>query len=103
MAFDGTEGAAISILDAAPLTKNYRDANPGAVKATFIGKEHIQDLLDQTNCKGIRVYFGLSSTGEMETIWVGADTHENDILDLIIDNAIKCPVRCGTKNKLNTD
>lgn len=103
MSFNGNEGASITELDASLLTKKFRENHPNATKAYFIGANHIQSLINQTDCKGIRIYLGEDMNSNLEVVLVGADSNEDDILDLIVDNAIRCPPRCGSKNKLNND
>lgn len=102
MSFNGTEGSIISLNDAAELTANYRRENPSTINAYFFGKEKINDLLDQTGCMGIRIYYGIDEDGKPKLILVGAESDEDDILDLIIDAGKGCPVNCGTANDLNS-
>jgi hypothetical protein len=103
MSFTGNEGGTIDKAVAAALTKNYRDAKPaGATKGIFIGKVNIERLLTGTS-KGIRFYFGQGTDGSPELILVGADENEDDLLDCIVDNGIRCPPRCGSNNVLNSD
>lgn len=103
MSFNGTEGATIVQAAAGVLTKRYRDNHAGAIKGFFIGKNHLENLLAQTDCMGIRIYLGEETTGLLTVVLVGANSNEDDILATIVDNAIKCPPRCGSKNKLNND
>lgn len=102
MSFNGTEGAPISPASGAALTAKFRRDHPTMSKGLFYGKDKLQDLLNQTGCKGIRIYFGKNATGDMELVLVGADANENDILTLIIDNGVRCPSHCGTANSLNS-
>lgn len=102
MSFNGTEGTIISLNDAAELTANYRRANPSSIKAFFFGKEKLKDLLDQTDCMGIRIYFGLDEDEKPKLVLVGAESNEDDILDLILDYGEPCPSRCGSSNDLNS-
>lgn len=103
MSFTGNEGGPIDISVAAELTKNYRNAvKQGAIKGGFIGRNNIEKLLSG-NSKGIRYYYGQNADGSPELILVGADENENDILDLIIDLAAKCPPNCSSNNPLNSD
>ena len=66
MAFDGTEGDAIAMADGSALTKEYRDNNPGQIKARFFGKDVLQEILNQPDCMGIRAYFAVNEDGENE-------------------------------------
>jgi hypothetical protein len=102
MAFDGTEGARITLSEGAALTAEYRRQNNGAVKAHFIGKDLINDILAQSDCMGLRIYYGLDSNGDKQLVIVGADSNEDDILDIIVDHCEPCPTNCSNSNALNS-
>jgi hypothetical protein len=102
MAFNGTEGGAISLAEGAALTKEHRLRNPTALKARFFGKDVINQILDQEGCMGIRVYFGQDGDGNRQLVLAGADSDENDLLDLVADTSIPCPNYCSSSNALNT-
>ncbi|ASS50315.1 MAG: hypothetical protein A3D31_12165 [Candidatus Fluviicola riflensis] len=101
MAFNGTEGGAITLEVAAAMTASYRKLNPGQTEAHFMGKDNFLALLNQTGCVGIRVYHGHKSDGGKEVIFVGVDANENDMLELIMDLSICCPPTCSNGNALN--
>ena len=102
MSFNGTEGAPISLEEGAKLTSAYRKANPNTTLGVFIGREHIQSLLDPSSAMGIRVYFGKDGFGTNTIVVVAADANEDDMLDLIIDNGPKSPPCSGVANDLNS-
>lgn len=102
MAFDGTEGSAITLSNGASMTNEYRQRNPGAVKGHFFGKEILNQILDQEGCMGIRMYYGLDEDGNKQLVIVGADSDENDMLDLVADFSVPCPSACSTPNALNS-
>ena len=103
MAFDGTEGMPISQARATELTKNYRTANPGKILSCFLGRNILQELLDQGG-KGIRFYYGLDEETP-QLVAVGADADENDQLGegfIIADEGVCGPPRSGQDNYLNS-
>lgn len=102
MAFDGTEGGAISLSTAAELTGNYRKDNPGQKLAHYYGRDIINELLSQEGCVGIRIYYGTSEDGDKELVLVGVDSDENDMLALVADTSVPCPNYCSTPNALNS-
>lgn len=102
MAFDGSEGGQISLSLGAEMTAAYRSSEPNARKGHFYGREILRRLLDQQGCEGIRIYYGIDAEGNKELVLVGADSHENDMLDLVADVSTPCPNRCGIANKLNS-
>jgi len=101
MAFNGTEGDPISISTAATMTARFRTNYPNHVKARFFGRDLLLQILNQANCKGIRMYFAQDANNVMEIVIVGADGNEDDMCELIGDLSEPCPSRCGKKNQLN--
>lgn len=103
MAFNGTEGGPISIQTASEMTAAYRSENPEGRLGLFMGKEVLLSILNQTGCQGIRVYFAKDiHTNENELVFVGADANEDDMLSKIADMGFPCPLRCSSKNPLNS-
>lgn len=96
MSFTGNEDHDISLDDAKKWTANYRSANPGAIKAHFFGKQAIQDILNQTNCVGIRIYYANDDRGNKHLVIVGADASENDLYNgKLAEKSMPCPPYCG--------
>jgi len=106
MSFTGDEGGFISLSDAATLTASHRSSNPEAVQGHFLGRTKLLDLLNQSGCRGLRIYHGESSSGGREIVVVGVDSNENDILDstnpLVLDTSVLCPPTCSNSNSLNS-
>jgi hypothetical protein len=104
MAFNGREGEQITLATAAELTANYRNQmQSGEVKGYFIGKEHLNNVLAQTDCEGIRIYFGMDEHDVKVLVLVGATATEDDLHNgIILDRSVPCPSRCGRSNSLNS-
>lgn len=105
MTFTGSENHSISLEEASKLTTNYRkNTVSGAVLAGFFGKEVIQAIIDQSECVGIRVYYGQQEDGTPELVLVGAKSDMDDIIDgKLAEKMIPCPPNCGSANDLNTE
>ncbi len=104
MAFNGTEGDHISLSKAGDYTKTWRDTYSTLKKGVFIGKDNINDILNQPNCEGIRIYFGINDNSDNCAVLVGAKADENDMVHGVIVNGGKlCPTICGVDNDLNSD
>jgi hypothetical protein len=102
MAFTGKEAEEFPLDTAAEWTANYRNANPGAVKAHFIGRDLINKMLEQDGCMGLRIYYALDEKGNKQLIIVGADKDENDLYNgIIAERTIKCPPYCPKGSPLN--
>lgn len=102
MSFDGSEGSQISLSTGSNYTSNYRKNNPGSIKGTFMGKDVLQQILDQEGCMGIRVYYGESNDGDKKLVFVGADANEDDMTDLVADDGMDSPPYGGANNSLNS-
>jgi len=102
MAFNGTEGGEITLSAGAALTSAYRKENPGKTKGHFFGRDILVQILEQEDCMGIRMYYGIGESGEKELVLVGADADENDLTELVADLSLPCPGMCGAANALNS-
>lgn len=103
MAFNGTEGAPITLDVAGAWTENYRTQNPTLVKGVFYGRDILEQILAQPGCQGIRFYFALDNLNKNTLVAVGADAQENDQLNgVIADVSSPCPPHCGSSNQLNS-
>lgn len=100
MSFNGTEGTRISTERGAAMTAAYRAKNPGQKKAIFFGRDHIEAILNQMDCQGIRIYYGIDSLGAPELVLVGATSAEKDILEYVLDCGACCPNYCDSASCL---
>jgi len=99
MSFDGTEGGLISLSTAETLVGEFRTNNPNKVKGLFLGKDVLNELLDQEGAEGIRIYLG-EEDDDYTVVCVAADSDENDMLDKIADSAVPCPFNCSSTGRL---
>lgn len=101
--FTGNENHDISLNEAAHMTANYRNANPGQTKGHYFGGTAIQNVLSQMGSVGIRIYYALKDDGTKQLVIVGVDADANDLTDgLILDLSVPCPATCGNANSLNS-
>lgn len=102
MSFNGTEGALISQADAQAYTANYRNQNPNAIIAQYMGKDLIEDILGQQGCMGVRIYKGINADGQERFIFVGVDANENDMVDgVLVDASLPSPPYSSSANIIN--
>jgi hypothetical protein len=104
MNYTGNEDHSISLAEAAELTANYRNAQTGDyIKAEYFGKNAILDLLNQDNCIGMRIYYGLDNNSVKKLVLVGVDGNGNDLdSGVILDKGFPCPTYCSSSNSLNS-
>ena len=103
MAFTGNEGEQITLQEGAEYTARYRASKQSPIKGVFFGRNHIEQILGQAGCVGLRMYFAQESDGSSTLVMVGADSNQNDMLDLIFERAVRCPAVCSIANPLNSD
>ena len=103
MANNGSEGGRILRPAARASMLNYRNSAAFAAnnqtEGILFGKDHIQDLLNQTGCVGIRIYYGkdgTANTDPAQMILVGTDVDGNDMANLIVDMGRPCPSHCSS-------
>lgn len=102
MSFNGNESSQITLQVATEMTSAYRSSNPSQTKAHFFGKNKLMDILNQTDCVGIRAYYGIDANGNKQLVFVGADTDERDLYNgVILDQSMPCPTSCDSNSPLN--
>lgn len=98
--YDGTEGEAIALSQAAEWTRNYRnkrmDTAIGEIaKAHFFGRDILSKILEQEGCVGIRMYYAEDNNGQKQLILIGANAEGEDMEDgIIADRSRICPPDC---------
>ncbi len=104
MSFNGTEGSFVTLREASGWTANYRATiSSGDIIAHFVGSEKVKAILDQEDCVGIRIYYGIDDDGKKNLILVGASADENDMVDgVIVEKLTTCPPKCSSVNSLNS-
>ena len=112
MNFKGNESGPVSRKTAKEWINNYyesesaKETGKTVIKAHFFGKEKIQKLLDEKDCVGIRIYYGLDDKGDQILLLVGANGEMEDILPadmtseaedgpMILDDSFPCPPYCS--------
>ena len=89
-------GEDIGLAEGVKLVNAFRAANPDAVPGFFIGRNILDQILNQPGCVGIR-YRKCLSEGNEHLVYTGVDAEGNDILtfpavapsgELIIEDGI---------------
>lgn len=104
MAFNGDEGSVVTLAEASGWTANYRRTVPaGEIISQFVGREKLLEILNQDDCMGVRIYYGIGDDGKKNLILVGAEADENDMIDgIIVERLFPCPPLCSGRNSLNS-
>ena len=105
MSFTGNENHSISLQNASDLTANFRANHPSAIKGFYFGKATLLSILNQSDCVGIRIYYGEdSSTVPVPCLVItGVKANEDDMeTGVLAEYGTPCPPHCGTSNALNS-
>jgi hypothetical protein len=104
MPFTGNEDHAISLEEAGEFTARYREGlAPEAKIGGFFGKATLERILNQTDCVGIRYYYGIDNNNAQVLVLVGALADQDDIVDgELAEISLPCPNWCGKSNALNS-
>ena len=105
MKYTGNEDHSISLSEAAELTANYRASftDNAYIKAEYFGKDAMIELLNQSNCVGVRVYYGLDTNGVKRLVLTGVDGEGNDLYEgTLMERGVICPPYCALENPLNS-
>lgn len=73
-------GEDIGLEEGARLVKNFRDANPDATPGYYIGRNILEQILNQPGCVGISFRKCLSDNNEEHLVYTGVDADGQDIL-----------------------
>jgi hypothetical protein len=104
MNYTGNENHDITLQEAALLTEKFRSIFPQqAIIAEYFGKSAIESVLDQANCVGLRIYYGLSTALVPRLVIVGVVSNGDDMTDgIILELGRSCPPDCSSANALNS-
>jgi hypothetical protein len=73
-------GEDIGLTEGAQLVQNFRTANPDATPGYYIGRNIIDQILNQPGCVGINFRKCLSENNEEHLVYTGVDADGKDIL-----------------------
>ncbi len=104
----GNEGTIITQATAKTEGANYvnssRFSANSNIKAHLVGKNKINDLLNQSGCLALRIYYITKISGGISTpdlVVVGVDKDGNDILAnaKVLNSMLPCPSHCADPGK----
>lgn len=102
MSLTRSTGGQITLNEAKTLTESFQTNHPYEYKCYFMGAEHIQAILDQPGCIGIRIYKGLDKETDKRTlVFVGVNSDSKDMTSgVIADRSYPCPEACPQDSEL---
>lgn len=96
---DVNSGSVISKQRAKELIDSFQQKFPDEITSSFIGKNNVENLLQQEDCVGIRIYNGYDEVErKISMVLVGVDSNDDELLNdgLIYDDMKICPPNCTT-------
>ncbi len=93
----------ITLQEAQDLTFAYQESATAVNQtiATSVDKTSILNLLNQPNCEGMRMYFGLTENNKLTLVLVGTNATGNDMTaGQIVDRLGDCPPFCDSSSSL---
>lgn len=81
--YTGDEPHDISLKEASSLTQKYKSSVPvGSIRANYFGKTALtakDGILSQPGCVGLRIYYGITGSGEPTLVIVGVESSGDDL------------------------
>jgi len=74
-------GENIGLEEGIKLIQNFREANPDATPGYYIGRNIIEQILNQPGCVGINFRKCLSENNEEHLVYTGVDADGKDLLE----------------------
>ena len=100
--FDSSVGAQITKQEAIDECAALRNAHPNHIRSYSIGRDHVDAILAQADCVGIRMYHTIDPKGGKNLLLVGINSGGDDMVDGYIANrADVCPTLCPRPSELN--
>ncbi len=93
----------IGLTEAREMISRHKRANPGKASAGAFTKVALDSVLEQKDCFGVRIYYGLKPDGSRALILVGVDEVGNDLdAGVVLDRIFECPPFCPMDSALDS-
>ena len=104
--YDGSDSGPIDLALANSWIQNFQGkvSSRDEIRSHYFGRNVIDNILSQQDCRGIRIYYALKDTGEKVLIISGVDSHGNTLMpssqtvtageNILADYSWPCPNFC---------
>lgn len=100
--YTGSTNHIVTLDQAVKFVSNYKAAPAFAVKGAYFDRSIFDKILAQTDCIGVRYYYGRKDDGTPCLVLVGVDSKGADItIGILGEDAILCPPMCPPASPLN--
>lgn len=102
MAINKDIGEVITVTEATNFTHSFQEENPNAIISFFVGTNKLNLILNQEDCRGIRIYNGHDwNEDKANLVLVGVNKDGEDMTDgVIIEHLNPCPPDCPQNSPL---
>ncbi|RZJ36542.1 MAG: hypothetical protein EOO51_00035 [Flavobacterium sp.] len=102
MAIDANSGDFVTLSAAQKYVADFRSKYPGEIKGVFVGANKVQELLNQEDCIGVRIYFGYQDEERrLNLVMVGVNSKGVDLTAAkIVERMVPCPSTCDITSAL---
>lgn len=102
MSINSTSGEIITLTEAKNYTRSFQDLNPNQIKAFYVGKEKLLQILSQPDCIGIRIFNGHDTNeGVDNRVLIGVDSNTDEMSEgIILEKLVPCPSFCSANSVL---
>lgn len=91
----------ITLADAEVWAKTWQTTPPKPLaKAHLIPKAVFEDLVNTPEAVNVRAYMAVDDTGVQRLMFVGVDSNDNDITDVVYCGTQPCPTCCDINSPL---
>ena len=98
----GANNHVITLDQATKYIDKYKAAPTYAIKGAYFDRSIFDKILAQTDCVGIRYYYGRKDDGSPCLVLVGVDSKGGDMTGGILgEDAVPCPPLCPPGSPLN--
>ena len=101
MAISPKSGKQITLQEAQDLIKAFETKFPDQIKASFVGIDTLNLVLNQEGVMGVRIYYGYNTDSKIiSPVLVGVDQEGRDMTAVLVDELRPCPNDCDTSSPL---
>lgn len=95
-------GSVIPLSQAAAYTHAFQELNPSATIAYYVDSGSLNQILQQNDCSGIRIYNGYDAeTRRTNLVLVGVSKSGSDMTGgILVEELVSCPSVCDDESSL---
>lgn len=99
---NSNSGEVITLKEGQDFISKFKRLYPEQTKGFFVGANKVEQILQQADCIGIRIYNGYDeSLAKTNLVLVGVDSNQKDMTGgIIVERTVLCPDYCDVTSAL---